>query len=102
MEGNFSDKLMRIDRAALFGFLGGTTIIHIAPIESQVIRGFESRHVEQYNHEYKAAVLPIAGFRAMVTEPIMGIVAFVLSLARYGPHPVSGLRLLVFHRPVPV
>jgi len=40
MEGNSRDKLMRIAKAALFGFLGATIIIHITPLVRPIIRDF--------------------------------------------------------------
>ena len=40
MEENSSDKLMRVAKAALFGFLGATIIIHITPLARPIIRDF--------------------------------------------------------------
>ncbi len=50
MEGNSSDKLMRVAKAALFGFLGATIIIHITPLVRPIIRDFENRYLSEKHH----------------------------------------------------
>lgn len=75
---------MRIARAALFGFLGGTAIIHITPLARQPIRDFENRYIEENHHEYETAVLLIVGLLTMVMEPVFYLVNLALSLDTYG------------------
>ena len=79
------DRLTGVIKAAFIGLVGGTAIIHITPLASQIIRDFESRYVEEYHHEYETAVLLIIGFLAMVMEPVFYIVNLALSLDTYGP-----------------
>jgi len=85
MEENFSDKLIRIAKAAFYGFLGGTAIIHITPLAGQIIRDFEKRYLEEDHHEYETAVLLFVGFITMVTEPVFYLVNLALSLENHGP-----------------
>jgi hypothetical protein len=85
MEANCSDKLLRIAKAALFGFLGGTAIIHITPLASRSIRDFENRYLEEAHREYETAVLLIVGLLTMVMEPVFYLVNLALSLDTYGP-----------------
>jgi hypothetical protein len=85
MEVNFSDKLMRIAKAALFGFLGGTAIIHITPLASQPIRDFENRYIAENHQECETAVLLIVGILTMVMEPVFYIVNLARALDTYGP-----------------
>ena len=85
MEVNFSDKLMRIARAALFGILGGTAIIHITPLARQPIRDFENRYTEENHKEYETAVLLIVGILTMVMEPVFYLVNLARALDTYGP-----------------
>ena len=79
------DKLTKVIKAAFIGLVGGTAIIHITPLASQIIRDFESRYVEQNHNEYETAILLIVGFLAMVMEPIFYIVNLALSLDKCGP-----------------
>ena len=85
MEVNFSDKCMRIAKAVLFGFLGGTAIIHITPLARQPIRDFENRYTAENHHEYETAALLIVGLLAMIMEPVFYLVNLALSLDSYGP-----------------
>lgn len=79
------DKLTRIIKAAFFGLVGGTAIIHITPLARQPIRDFENRYIEENHHEYETAVLLIVGLLTMVMEPVFYLVNLALSLDRYGP-----------------
>jgi len=85
MEETFSDKLMRIARVAIFGFLGGTAIIHITPLARKPIRDFENRYIEENHHEYETAVLLIVGILTMVMEPVFYLVNLARTLDTYGP-----------------
>ncbi|NVM25302.1 MAG: hypothetical protein HWN70_05230 [Desulfobacterales bacterium] len=84
MEGSFSDKLVRIAKAAFFGLLGGTAIIHITPLVRPIIRDFESRYLSEKHHEFETATLLIVGFLVMVMEPVVYIVNLGVSLERHG------------------
>jgi len=68
MKEDFSDKLIRIAKAALYGFLGGTAIIHITPLASQIIRDFEKRYLGEDHQEYETAVLLFIGFITMTNS----------------------------------
>ncbi len=50
MEGSFRDRLMRVAKAALFGFLGGTAIVHITPLVRPIIRDFENTYLSEKHH----------------------------------------------------
>ena len=76
---------MRIAKAAGFGFLGGTAIIHITPVARRMIRDFETGYLAEHHHEYETAVLLLVGFLAMVMEPVFYIVHLALSLDTHGP-----------------
>jgi len=84
MEGSFSHKLTRIAKAALFGVLGGTAIIHITPLARQIIRDFENRYLAEKHDEFETATLLTVGFLVMVMEPVVYIVNLALSLERHG------------------
>ena len=84
MEGDFSNKLMRVAKTALFGFLGGTAIIHITPLVRPIIRDFENRYLGEKHHEFEIATLLIVGFLVMVMEPVVYIVNLAVSLERHG------------------
>ena len=84
MEGSFSDRLTRIAKAAVFGLLGGTAIIHITPLARHIIRDFENRYLREKHHEFEIATLLIVGFLVMVMEPVIYIVNLAVSLERHG------------------
>jgi hypothetical protein len=84
MEGSLSDRLIRISKAAFFGLLGGTAIIHITPLARSIIRDFEGRYLSEKHHELETATLLIFGFLVMVMEPVVYIVNLAVSLERHG------------------
>jgi len=84
MQRAFSDTCMRTGKVALFGFLGGTAIIHITPLAKGMIRNFETAYLAERHSEYETAVLLITGFLAMVMEPVFYIVRLALSLEAHG------------------
>ena len=84
MEGSFSDKVTRIAKAAVFGLLGGTAIIHITPLARKMIRDFENRYFSEQHDEFEAATLLTVGFLAMVMEPVVYVVNLAVSLERHG------------------
>ena len=79
-----SDKLTKIAKAALFGVLGGTAIIHITPLARKMIRDFENRYLAENHDEFEAATLLTVGFLVMVMEPMVYIVNLAVSLERHG------------------
>jgi hypothetical protein len=85
MQGNLTDAWMRIAKAACFGFLGGTAIIHLTPLARRMIRDFETRYLAEYHPEYETAVLLMVGFLTMVMEPVFYLVHLALSLDTHGP-----------------
>jgi hypothetical protein len=84
VEGKFTDNLARLARSALFGFLGGTAIIHITPLVKHIIRDFENRYLSESHPEFETATLLIVGFLTMVTEPVIYIVNLARSLEKHG------------------
>jgi hypothetical protein len=82
---NFRDKLMKIARAALFGFVGGSVIIHLTPLASRIVRDFEAKYLAERHPEYETAALLIIGFLTMVMEPVFYLVNLALSLDSHGP-----------------
>ena len=84
MEGNSSDKLMRVAKAAFFGLLGATAMIHITLIFIPIFRDFENRYLSEEHYEFETATLLTVGFLAMVMEPVIYIVNLAISLEKYG------------------
>jgi len=84
MEGSFSHRSMTIAKAALFGVLGGTAIIHIIPLARKMIRDFENGYLAEKHDEFEAATLLTVGFLVMVMEPVVYIVNLAVSLERHG------------------
>jgi len=84
MQKKFSDACLRIGKVALFGFLGGTAMIHITPLARGIIRNFETAYLAERHSEYETAVLLITGFLAMVMEPVFYIVRLAFSLETHG------------------
>jgi len=84
MEGDLKDKVKRIVRAAIFGFLGGTAIIHITPIIRPIFRDFEDGYLSQRRYESEIAALLIVCFLTLVMEPVTYIVNMAVSLEKYG------------------
>ncbi len=84
MEGNFSDNLIRVAKAAFLGFLGATAMIHITLLFIPIFRDFENRYLIERHPEFEIATLLIVGFLTMVMEPIIYIVNLAVSLEKYG------------------
>jgi hypothetical protein len=80
--GNFINKIERAARAAFFGFIGGTAIIHITPLIRPIFRDFEDRYLSEKRHEFEIAALLIVCF--LVMEPVTYIVNMAISLEKYG------------------
>jgi len=84
MEGDFSDNLIRVAKAAFLGFLGATAMIHITLLFIPIFRDFENRYLIERHPEFEIATLLIVGFLTMVMEPIIYIVNLAISLEKYG------------------
>jgi hypothetical protein len=82
--GNFINKIERAARAAFFGFIGGTAIIHITPLIRPIFRDFEDRYLSEKRHEFEIAALLIVCFLTLVMEPVTYIVNMAISLEKYG------------------
>lgn len=66
MEGDFSDNLIRVAKAAFLGFLGATAMIHIALLFIPIFRDFENRYLIERHPEFEIATLLIVGFLTMI------------------------------------
>ena len=84
MEENFSDKLARVAKAALLGFLGATAMIHVTLIFIPIFRDFENTYLTEEHYEFETATLLTVAFLTMVMEPTIYIVNLGISLERYG------------------
>lgn len=84
MEGDIKDKLKRIARAALFGFIGGTLIVHITPLIKPILRDFEDGYLSERRYESEIAALLIVCFLTLIMEPVTYIVNMAISLEKYG------------------
>jgi hypothetical protein len=84
MEGDLKDKVKRIARAAFFGFIGGTAIIHITPLIKPIFRDFEDGYLSKRRYESEIAALLIVCFLTLVMEPVTYIVNMAVSLEKYG------------------
>ncbi|MFO8165397.1 MAG: hypothetical protein ACQEQO_05310 [Thermodesulfobacteriota bacterium] len=84
MEGNFSDQLMRIAKAACLGFIGATAMIHITVLFIPISRDFENRYLGERHPEFETATLLIIGFLTLIMEPLTYIVNLAVSLEKYG------------------
>jgi len=85
MEGDFSDKLIKIAKAALLGFLGATAMIHITLLFIPIFRDFENRYLTERHSEFEIATLLIVGFLTLIMEPLTYIVNLAVSLEKHGP-----------------
>jgi len=84
MEGDFSDKLRKITKAAFLGFLGATAMIHITLLFIPIFRDFENRYLTERHPEFEIATLLIVGFLTIIMEPVIYIVSLALSLEKHG------------------
>ena len=84
MRGDFSDKMMKITRAVLLGFLGATAMIHITLLFIPIFRDFENRYLTERHPEFETATLLIVGFLTLIMEPLIYIVNLAVSLEKYG------------------
>ena len=84
MQGGLKDKAKRIARAAFFGFVGGTAIIHITPLIKPIFRDFEDGYLSRRRYESEIAALLIVCFLTLVMEPVTYIVNMAISLEKYG------------------
>ena len=84
MEKDFRNKFSKAARAALFGFIGGTAIIHITPLVKPLFRDFEDAYLSEKRHEFETAALLIVCFLTLVMEPVTYIVNMAVSLEKYG------------------
>ena len=84
MKENFCDSLMRVIKAASFGFLGATAIIHITSLVRPIIRESENRYLSKRHHEFETATLLIVGFLTLIMEPVIYIVNLAKSLEKHG------------------
>ena len=76
---------MAIAKAALFGLLGGTAMIHITLLFIPIFRDFEHRYLAKQHSELETATLLIAGFLTLIMEPVTYIVNLAVSLEKHGP-----------------
>jgi len=84
MEGDFRNKVDRAAKAAFFGFIGGTAIIHITPLIKPIFRDFEDRYLSENRHEFEIAALLIVCFLTLVMEPVTYIINMAVSLEKNG------------------
>ena len=66
MKGDFSDKLIKITKAACVGFLGATAMIHITLFFIPIFRDFENRYLTERHSEFEIATLLIVGFLTLI------------------------------------
>jgi len=85
MRGDFSDKMMKITKAAFLGFLGTTAMIHITLLFIPIFRDFENRYLTERHSEFEIATLLIFGFLTLIMEPVTYIVNLAVSLEKHGP-----------------
>jgi hypothetical protein len=84
MNGNLSDKIIKITRSAFYGFLAATAIIHITPLARPTVRNFENEYLAEKHDEFETASLLVIGFLAMIMEPVIYIVNLAKSLEKHG------------------
>ena len=84
MEVDYGNKVNRAAKAAFFGFIGGTAIIHITPLIKSIFGDFENRYFSEKRREYEIATLLIVCFLTLVMEPVTYIVNMAISLEKYG------------------
>ena len=84
MRGDFNDKMIKIAKATLLGFLDATAMIHITLLFIPIFRDFENRYLTERHPEFKTATLLIVGFLTLIMEPIIYIVNLAVSLEKYG------------------
>lgn len=88
MNGNLSEKIIKITKSDFYGFLGATAIIHITPLASPIVRDFENEYLAERHNESETATLLIAGFLSLIMEPVIYIVNLAKSLEK---HALLGL-----------
>lgn len=84
MEGSLSNKLLRVGKAAFYGFLGATAIIHITPLVRPIFKDFEDRFIREKHNEFEIAALLIVGFLTLIMEPVTYLINLAITLERYG------------------
>ncbi|MBC8460784.1 MAG: hypothetical protein H8D67_22585 [Deltaproteobacteria bacterium] len=84
MEGSLSNKLLGAGKAAFYGFLGATAIIHITPLVRPIFRDFEDRFIREKHNEFEIATLLIVGFLTLIMEPVTYLVNLAITLERHG------------------
>ena len=80
----FKKGILSCARAAFFGFVGATALIHITPIALSIIRNFENGYFSQRHDEFETATLLIVCFLTLIMEPVTYIVNFAVSLEKSG------------------
>lgn len=84
MKGIFSQNVIKMSKSAFYGFLGATAIVHITPLARPIIRDFENEYLAEKHDEFETATLLIAGFLAIIMEPVIYIVNLAKSLEKHG------------------
>jgi hypothetical protein len=84
MEGSLSNKLLGAGKAAFYGFLGATAIIHITPLVRPIFRDFEDRFIREKHNEFEIATLLIVGFLTLIMEPVTYLINLATTLERHG------------------
>ena len=85
MKGDCGRKLITVLKAAFFGFLGATAMVHITLLFMPVMRDFENRYFSERHTEFETATLLIVGFLTLTMEPVFYIVELAVSLEKHGP-----------------
>jgi hypothetical protein len=85
MKGDCRRKLITVFKAAFFGFLGATAMVHITLLFMPVMRDFENRYFSERHTESEIATLLIVGFLTLTMEPVFYIVKLAVSLEKHGP-----------------
>jgi undecaprenyl pyrophosphate phosphatase UppP len=84
MKGDCRRKLITVLKAAFFGFLGATAMVHSALLFMPVMRDFENRYFSERHTEFEIATLLIVGFLTLTMEPVFYIVELAVSLEKHG------------------
>lgn len=84
MEGSLSNKLLKVGKAAFYGFLGATAIIHITPLVRPIFKNFEDRFIRERHNEFEIAVLLTVGFLTLIMEPVTYLINLAVTLERHG------------------
>lgn len=85
MKGDCRRKLIKVLKAAFFGFLGATAMVHITVLFMPVMRDFENTYFSEQHTEFETAILLIVGFLTLTMEPVFYIVELAVSLEKHGP-----------------